>query len=485
VQSSLAPSEPRRFNTARLDDFDTFCDERLRAYVRSDQDAPVDQVVDAVPEEVHPYVNELSSYGSLRQVPDYGWVWRPVYSGAWGPYVNGYWTWCPTGWVWVSSDPWGWAPYHYGRWDFAVDIGWFWIPGRVWSGAWVSFAVGSGHIGWCPLNYYNRPVFQDVTVVNVNVVNVGVNRLQPRGWRFVPTDQFCNPRATRAGIRADRLPRGTDVVLTSRLPRFDPREVAARPDRGAHFVDTVRQSRAPLPTAVDRDNKPVPFRDTERVAPVPRGRRGASAAETRERARSTRSRPEGRPDASQVAPRPGSAPDGPARPYGRPAGGSREWSQPPQSHPRGAPGGTQPPGQREGSAPRERVAPPSRVPAQGPAAPARPQGQGQGPMRGDDRSRPRSTGPGRAPQAAPAPDAQRPQANRQTGRSDEAAERLFDGMRGRPRQDAQPQRVPPPPAARPEMKPPPRPEMKAPPRPAPSHAPHPKPHEGDDKDKGH
>src|SRR3989442_11570796 len=56
VQPGRAPSEPRRFNTARLDDFDRFCEGRQEAYLRHDKDEPVDQVVDEVPYEVHPYI---------------------------------------------------------------------------------------------------------------------------------------------------------------------------------------------------------------------------------------------------------------------------------------------------------------------------------------------------------------------------------------------------------------------------------------------
>ena len=193
VQPGRLPSEPRRFNTARLDDFDRFVDLRQEAFLRNAGDRAPQEMAEEVPDEVQPYVSELSYYGSWHRAPSYGWVWRPVYHGSWGPYVNGYWSWCRGGWVWVSYDPWGWAPYHYGRWDFAVDIGWVWIPGRVWSGAWVSFAVGSSYVGWSPLNYYNRPVFHDVTIVNV--VNVNVTRLQPRGWRFVNVDRFADRRA--------------------------------------------------------------------------------------------------------------------------------------------------------------------------------------------------------------------------------------------------------------------------------------------------
>src|SRR3989454_345324 len=274
VQPGRAPSEPRRFNTAGLDDFDRFCEDRLGAYLRRDRDEPVDRIVEEVPYEVHPYISELSSYGS------------------------------------------------------------------------------------CPLNYYNRPVFQDTTIVNV--VNVNVTRLQPRGWRFVPVGQFSNPRAPRSAVGVDRLPRGTDVVLTSRLPRFDPRDIAGRPERGARFVETVRQNRSPLPVVVGRDNKPLPFRSAERSAGETRARRGAASASPQERSRLQQPRPAVRPGVPAVGPgrnqrRPGDT----AQPRGRPAWVPREGARP-QAGPRVVPGEPDRSRGRESAPSRQRTAPPAR-----------------------------------------------------------------------------------------------------------------------------
>ncbi|HXH28587.1 MAG TPA: FecR family protein, partial [Candidatus Polarisedimenticolia bacterium] len=261
VQRGRAPADPRAFNTLRQDDFDRFCENRAETYIQPEQEQAPDDVIEEIPEPVRPYYHELNFYGGWHNVPSYGWVWRPAYRGTWGPYVNGYWTWCPTGWVWVSYDPWGWAPYHYGRWDFTVDLGWFWIPGGVWGGGWVSFAVGTTYVGWCPLNYYNLPVFEGPTFVNV--VNINVGRLRGRAWSFVPVGQFGARRGVRGVVRPDRLPRGTDLVVTGRLPHFSPREVAGHPDRGARFVDTVRRSRTPLPVIESRGGRPESFRTVE------------------------------------------------------------------------------------------------------------------------------------------------------------------------------------------------------------------------------
>ncbi len=117
---------------------------------------------------------DLDTYGTWSEVPDYGPVWIP--SGTdpnWAPYRAGRWVYQPYyGWTWVSSEPWGWAPYHYGRW-FVYGNRWAWWPGPVvgypayypvWSPAYVSFfgfggggfgfgvgfGFGFGSFGWLP-----------------------------------------------------------------------------------------------------------------------------------------------------------------------------------------------------------------------------------------------------------------------------------------------------------------------------------------------
>lgn len=62
--------------------------------------------------------------------------------------------------IWVSDVPWGWVTFHYGRWAYLARRGsWAWIPGRRYSGAWVTFRLGEGcmphastgcAIGWGP-----------------------------------------------------------------------------------------------------------------------------------------------------------------------------------------------------------------------------------------------------------------------------------------------------------------------------------------------
>ncbi len=266
VDRDGTPSEPRSFNTLRTDEFDRFCEARQAAFTRredANQDAGEGPAPDDLPSEVQPYARELSYYGGWYSVPSYGWVWRPTYYGAWGPYLNGYWSWYPTGWSWVSYDAWGWAPYHYGRWDVAVGIGWVWIPGSAWSGAWVSFAVGPSYIGWCPLNYYNYPVYHNVDIAHATHVNS--THLRGRGWHFVPADRFSDHRGGRSVVPADRLPRDSDFVISRRLPRFEPKQISGPPERGRQLMETVRQKRVPLQVVTGEGGKPAPFRSAEGV----------------------------------------------------------------------------------------------------------------------------------------------------------------------------------------------------------------------------
>ncbi len=263
VRTGRTPPEPRHFNTARLDDFDRYCEERTLAYLRTEDETIPEGVSEDVPIEVHHYIHELSIYGRWYSVPSYGWVWRPAYHGAWGPYNDGYWTWCASGWTWVSYERWGWAPYHYGRWDHVASIGWVWIPGRRWSGAWVSFAVGPAYVGWAPLNYYNRPVFHDARFVTR--VTVRGSDLHTRGWRFARHEQFARRDRVRVVARGDRMPGESEAVITRRLPQFDGTATAKKPEPGIRLMDSVRASRTPLPVATDEAGREIPFRKLERA----------------------------------------------------------------------------------------------------------------------------------------------------------------------------------------------------------------------------
>jgi hypothetical protein len=93
----------------------------------------------------------LSPYGRWVDTPDAGAVFIPSdLPSGWRPYWNGRWIYTGWGWSFASDDPWGWAAWHYGRWAFGVGFGWYWIPGRVWAPAWVSWRWGHGWACWAP-----------------------------------------------------------------------------------------------------------------------------------------------------------------------------------------------------------------------------------------------------------------------------------------------------------------------------------------------
>ena len=79
-------------------------------------------------------MSDLNYYGNFLNVPGFGNVWQPYFTGAnWSPFMDGAWAFAPgAGYMWVSGYPWGWMPYHYGTWAFASPYGWFWQPG-LWN----------------------------------------------------------------------------------------------------------------------------------------------------------------------------------------------------------------------------------------------------------------------------------------------------------------------------------------------------------------
>ncbi len=150
VEPGRRPEPSFEFNTARMDEFTAWSDERDRTYAQT-------TTIQGLPEEVEVYVDDLHDQGTWRVDPQLGSVWYPRVSTGWYPYSQGYWSFSIFGWTWISYEPWGWAPYHYGRWGFN-NYGWHWIPGAHWGPAWVSWSIGPSYVGWCALGYYDRPV---------------------------------------------------------------------------------------------------------------------------------------------------------------------------------------------------------------------------------------------------------------------------------------------------------------------------------------
>jgi hypothetical protein len=101
------------------------------------------------------FYNDLASYGTWTQQPDYGLCWQPTVETIdpnWRPYVDaGQWLSSDSGWYWQSDYTWGWAAFHYGRWASVPRLGWVWVPGNMWAPAWVAWRSNPAYIGWAPL----------------------------------------------------------------------------------------------------------------------------------------------------------------------------------------------------------------------------------------------------------------------------------------------------------------------------------------------
>lgn len=266
------PADPRGFNSFYADSFDRWNDERDEYYYQTRR---IDEHYNDVPYEVRHYYTELSYYGNWVHVPVYGYVWYPyhIYTG-WRPYYNGYWNYGPYGYFWVSYEPWGWAPYHYGRWSWASGYGWVWIPGRVFCGAWVYWSYGPSYIGWCALDYWNRPAF-----INVNLY---LGLYDFRTWNFIHYRDI-NVRNVRHAVLRENVVsndlRGAVVARGS--PRAKPHLLSrdeklrhdvltkARRDKTAHIKMNHRERIAKhQPSFKDMEKKKISREPSIRKTPI-------------------------------------------------------------------------------------------------------------------------------------------------------------------------------------------------------------------------
>jgi hypothetical protein len=120
--------------------------------------APADGYQDTDPSALTDFHDALDAHGTWVDDPSYGTVWVPNASevgATYAPYQTaGHWALDANDqYVWVSDYDWGWAPYHYGRWVEIDGRGWAWIPGRVYSGAWVTWGAAGDYatVGWAPM----------------------------------------------------------------------------------------------------------------------------------------------------------------------------------------------------------------------------------------------------------------------------------------------------------------------------------------------
>ncbi|MBI1873053.1 MAG: FecR domain-containing protein [Acidobacteria bacterium] len=209
ARDGYAPSFPLLFNSARLDAFDVWTEQRRDARLGTTS-------TQYLPPPIQAYGGTFDRYGSWQYDAPYGHVWHPNAPVGWRPYLNGYWHYSgPYGWTWVASDPWGWPTHHFGRWGLTRLGGWFWIPTNRWAPAWVSWGAAPGYVGWCPLGFDNRPL---ISFVNYNVVNYDVDPFL--AWTVIPHRSFGRVRRIQTVIvdRTTFSRAGRSVLVEQPVP---------------------------------------------------------------------------------------------------------------------------------------------------------------------------------------------------------------------------------------------------------------------------
>jgi hypothetical protein len=238
AQWGAEAEEPRRFDPEEDDDFARWDG------LRESEDRWAARSSEYLPDELDAYAGEFESNGSWQYESTAGYVWIPRVAVGWQPYSNGRWAWTPYGWTWIPYERWGWAPFHYGRWDFSDSWGWYWMPGRSWGPGWVSWAVGGGYVGWCPLGRHDRPVAAWGQYGGHNLGRRGFGRPDP--WSIVRQGDLGGRDLGRRRIGIEQIdPTGLRVADS----------VALRPTRDARGL---REDGA-VPRAISRRMTPGDF----------------------------------------------------------------------------------------------------------------------------------------------------------------------------------------------------------------------------------
>ena len=190
-----------------------------------------------LPPDLQTYGQTLDQNGTWGYEAPYGNVWYPTVAADWRPYYDGYWSPVPRyGLTWIGLGAWAWPTHHYGRWGYARSH-WFWIPGRSWSTAWVSWGSAPGYVSWCPLGYDGRAVV---------ALSVGYQHGW-NAWTVIPRERFAVGRypVNRYAIEPHRLASTTPFVLHRNAPAITPGRVVA--------VGPAPANSAGLGTAVPRN----------------------------------------------------------------------------------------------------------------------------------------------------------------------------------------------------------------------------------------
>ena len=271
------PEAARSLGRDRLDDFASWDREQSDPYYNDEGQGGRSSRY--LPQEVAPYASDFENNGSWHYETEVGYVWAPRVEAGWRPYSNGRWSWTSYGWTWVPYERWGFAPSHYGRWGFSAGLGWYWIPGGVWSPAWVSWAVGGDTVGWCPLGYRDRPVAGfDHAVARGS--SFGAASRGPE-WTFARRGDMASRDLLRRRLDTAAVEVGTLRVADS--PR-------GRPTRDLRSLETARAAtRSAFERAGTRgtapeiriDSNTPPQAARRRDSVVDRDERGAAARSAR------------------------------------------------------------------------------------------------------------------------------------------------------------------------------------------------------------
>ncbi|BCS34166.1 hypothetical protein TBR22_A33950 [Luteitalea sp. TBR-22] len=213
LRDGLAPGAPVRYNAAG---YDSFVQWAMQPAAAPPTGAPLDTFADP---RFEAYSDVFNQYGSWATDPRAGAVWYPNVGVAWRPYADGYWqAYGPQdAWLWVARDPWGWPTHHFGRWDADPRGRWFWVPGRQWAPAWVSWSVGPGYVGWTPLGAQDRPVRPWGDFAPRAGVYPGGTLDPARAWTVIPAERFGQRDRLGAYAVDPRMIENISAFVTQRV----------------------------------------------------------------------------------------------------------------------------------------------------------------------------------------------------------------------------------------------------------------------------
>jgi uncharacterized protein DUF6600 len=209
-------------------------------------EAPQPMSASYLPQDLQPYGSTFDQYGSWQYAAPYGYVWYPTVTPGWRPYYYGRWSAVPShGWSWLGIDAWSYPTHHYGRWGYARNA-WFWIPGRTWGAAWVSWGAAPDYVSWCPLGFDNRPVFA-LSVTSYDSWRRGGGSWF--GWTVMSRSHFGGRGyyAHRDAVEPRSLPAETPFIFSSRPPIGLPHQsaVASRRSPAASRQSAVTSRQSP------------------------------------------------------------------------------------------------------------------------------------------------------------------------------------------------------------------------------------------------